>query len=471
MENKYMNIKTILDEIANESSTKQKMVILGKYKDNELLKRVLYLANSGRVKFYIKQIPEYTKVSGEDTLEEALNQFTALSSREVTGKDASDHLGTILSHLSSDDAYVIERIIGKDLKIKMGGNINKVIPDLFEETPYMGCLSYKKEIVSKLFDNGNSCYGQIKMDGQYGAEIIRNGDVYGESRQGEPIILTGAKFLLELSKLPDCVLNGEFTIDGEENRLTANGIMSSLIDIAKKIDERTEEETNKKKIEFKKKHKYDYDEALNKIAYTVWDIITPYEYYNKSSDTPYNERLSKVTNLIKEYNLTMVRVVETVVLTSFEDALRYFQHCLDRGLEGCVIKTINGLWRDGKKPNQVKMKLDMDVDLEIVGFNYGEKGKKNEFVIASLQCKSSDGLLTAEPCGMDEKTMVDVTVRQEELLGTIVDVKSCGITNSKGKHSLLHPRLGKNKFRTDKTVADSYEEILAIENMCKGLTK
>ena len=52
-----MDIKGILDEIGNESSTKQKMVLLGKYKDNETLKRVLYLANSGRIKFYIKQIP------------------------------------------------------------------------------------------------------------------------------------------------------------------------------------------------------------------------------------------------------------------------------------------------------------------------------------------------------------------------------------------------------------------------------
>jgi hypothetical protein len=45
-------IKAIFDEIAAESSTNKKMEILGKYKDNELLKRVLYLANSKRIKFY-----------------------------------------------------------------------------------------------------------------------------------------------------------------------------------------------------------------------------------------------------------------------------------------------------------------------------------------------------------------------------------------------------------------------------------
>jgi NADPH-dependent curcumin reductase CurA len=35
--------------------------VLAKYKDNELLKRVIYLAHSPRIKFYIKQIPEYVK--------------------------------------------------------------------------------------------------------------------------------------------------------------------------------------------------------------------------------------------------------------------------------------------------------------------------------------------------------------------------------------------------------------------------
>lgn len=466
-----MSIKSILDEISNEGGTKNKMEILRKYKDNETLKRVLYLANSGRIKFYIKQIPEYTELEPKDTLNYALDLLSALSNREVTGKEASNYLGTILSHLSPDDAYVIERIIAKDLKIKMGGNINKVIPDLFQETPYMGCKPYKAKSVQDLFKGGKTCYGQVKMDGQYGNGIIRGGDVDCESRQGEPTILTGAIFLEELGKLPDCVLNGEFTIDGEPNRLTANGIMSSLIDIAKKIDERTDAETAKKKVDFQKKHGCTYDEALNRIIFTVWDTITPEEYYSKASNTPYNERLTKVKNLISEYGLTMVKIVETVELNSFEEALKFFQECLDRGLEGCIIKSFDGKWVDSKPSYQIKMKLVMDIDLEIIGFNYGDKGTKNEFVISSLQCISSDGLLTAKPCGIDEQTMVYITENMDKLLNTVVEVTSCGITNSKGKHSLLHPRIGKNGFRTDKTIADSYEEILAIENMAKGLTK
>jgi len=52
-------IKHILDEISLEPGTNAKMDILKKYKDISLLKAVLYLALSKRVKFYIKQLPEY----------------------------------------------------------------------------------------------------------------------------------------------------------------------------------------------------------------------------------------------------------------------------------------------------------------------------------------------------------------------------------------------------------------------------
>ena len=50
-----MTIKEIFDEIASTSGNNAKIDILKKYSDNELLRRVLYMANSKRVKFYIKR--------------------------------------------------------------------------------------------------------------------------------------------------------------------------------------------------------------------------------------------------------------------------------------------------------------------------------------------------------------------------------------------------------------------------------
>jgi hypothetical protein len=169
------------------------------------------MANSGRVKFYIKQIPNYDFDSNFEhiTLNHALDLIEKISKREYTGHAASEWLQSILSSLKEDDAYVIERIIEKDLKIGMDSSINKVFKNLIEDTPYMGAVSFDEKKARKLFDKGAKAYSQVKMDGRYCNATIKDGAVYLESRQGEPTIVTGAKFLEELALLNDVVLTGE----------------------------------------------------------------------------------------------------------------------------------------------------------------------------------------------------------------------------------------------------------------------
>ena len=282
-----MNIKQIFDEIAAESSTNQKMVILGKYSDNELLKRLLYLANSKRIKFYIKQLPEYTRnVDQNNSLEFVVSELQHIIDRHVTGNDALNFLRDILASVDSDNAYIIERIIEKDCKIGMGtSNMNKVIKGLIEDTPYMGAVSFDEKKARKIFENGGVGVSQIKMDGRYCNAIIRGGEVELESRQGEPTIVTGAKFIDELSSLDDCVFNGELTMDNV-SRYESNGIIASLIDICGKRDSRTEVENGKKLAAFEEKHG-NFETALNSIRYTIWDTITVDEYFDKKSDVPY----------------------------------------------------------------------------------------------------------------------------------------------------------------------------------------
>ena len=85
-------IKSILEEIAADGGKNYKRDTLSKYKDNDLLKQVIYLAQSPRVNFYIKQIPEYTpNTNGNDMpLENALSPLRLISERKVTGSDAKE---------------------------------------------------------------------------------------------------------------------------------------------------------------------------------------------------------------------------------------------------------------------------------------------------------------------------------------------------------------------------------------------
>lgn len=464
-------MKSILNEISAESSTNQKMSILSKYKDDELLRRILYLAESKRIKFYIKQIPDY-QINSTPTLDlkQAIDDLNSIINRTYRGNEAIEYLKNILSSLSADDAYVIERIITKDLKIGMGDtNINKVIPKLIETTPYMGAQPFDPKKAKEMFNNGKKCFCDVKMDGRYNNVIIRDGEVECESRQGETVILTGAKFLKELCNLPDCVLNGELTIDNEPNRYKANGIVTSLIDIMGKYESRTAKENGKKISAFEKENECTVQEMLDRLVYTVWDTITVDEYYDNKSDVPYYIRWENVLKLLSQ--TTMVRPVEKILANSYDEALIFFQNCLERGLEGAILKAYDGKWKDGKPSYQQKMKLEIEMDLIITGFNWGTKGTKNENVISSLICESSDGLLKTNPGGMDEKTMKYVTDNMNSLLNSVVNIKCSGISWDKdGSFSLLHPRIGDQRFRTDKSTADSLEQIKAIERMSKGLS-
>lgn len=473
-----MSIKAIFDEINAVSGDKDKMAVLAKHKDNELLKRVLYLCKSKRVKFYIKQIPEYTKTNDFPiTLSESLKVLDQISQREFTGHDASKELQVILSHSTSDDAYIIERIIDKDPKIGMGTTfINKVYkdkttPELIEDTPYMGAVSFDEKKARVIFKGGKKALSQIKMDGRYCNAIIRDGEVELESRSGEATIVTGAKFLEELTKFDNCVLNGELTMDGVP-RTESNGIISSIIDISSKREERGEVETAKKIQVFEKKHG-SFEERLANIRYTVWDTITVDEYFDKESKTPYLTRLANVTKLIGEASSTMVYLIESRSVSTYAEAMEHFQEVIGTvidgvPMEGTILKSLDGEWKDGKPVWQIKMKLEMDVDLIIVGFNYGTKGSKNERVVSSFRCESSDGLVKTRPQGLTEAKMIDVTGRQTELLGTIIQVTCNGLSNnSAGEYSLMYPRF--TLERGDKNTCDSLESIKAIENMVKQL--
>ena len=480
-----MTVKQIFDEIALEPSTNQKQVILTKYVDNSTLKQVLYLANSKRIKFYIKQMLPYLSNGRNMPLEWALEGIMDIANREVSGDAAREYLASIQASLSADDAYIIERIIEKDCKIGMGTTfMNKVFKGLIEETNYMGAKSYDTKLVSKIFDSGLAV-SQLKADGRYCAAIIRNGDVDLESRSGEMTVITGAKILSELSKLGNnVVLTGELTMRGISTKYTgsairtvSNGIIASLIDICGKADERGVEETTKKISKFEEKHGADFElgaitlqEALDSIIYVVWDCISVDEYYDGKSHQPYQARLKTITNLIESSNSENVQLVESVYVKNTKEAFTHFKEIMDRGLEGTILKTLKDGWRDGKPNYCVKLKLEMEVDLVITGFNYGTKGTKNEFVISSFNAESSCGNLKTRPQGLDEPTMVYVTENQDRLLGTVISVKCNGVSKPKDSdtYALMYPAF--LEFRADeKVLADTLEEILDIERSAISL--
>ena len=467
-----MTIKQIFDEIASEPGKNNKMEILKKHKDNELLKRVLYLANSPRIKFHIKQIPEYTTSILTQDLSKSLDALSLLRDRVLTGHDGVKHLSSILSISRPDDAYIIERIIEKDCKIGMDTSINKVFPKLIEDTYYMGAIPFNDKKVRAIFEGGKQGISEVKADGRFCNITIENNVPHLTSRQGELTLITGGVLLKDLSKFEDCVLNGELVIPGIKREIS-NGIITSVIDISEKLA--SEDPADNKKAQASidkmiKRHNITYAEVLERIKFVVWDILDIQDYVSNVSTVKRIDRLNRLSDVINNKSLTMISLVEHKFVSSYEEALAHFSEMLERGEEGTILKSMDGVWKDGKHSYQIKMKVEFDLDLKVVGFEYGNKGTKNEFVISSVNCESSCGRLKATAQGIKKEVMDYITANQSNILETIAVVKCNGLTsNRNGGNSVNYPSL--KSFRNDKTIANSFEECVDIDAAAKGIKK
>ena len=122
--------------------------------------------------------------------------------------------------------------------------------------------------------------------------------------------------------------NVEILISDGIPRYESNGIIASLIDITKKQDDRGSDNTQKKIDTFENKHKMGYQEALDKIRYTCWDVISVDEYYNNKSDVVYLNRFDNLTYLISD--LKLVSLIEGKIVKTYEEAIEHFQELLNK---------------------------------------------------------------------------------------------------------------------------------------------
>ena len=477
-----MHILDLFEKIRATNKKSEKIALLLANKDLPFLKKVIYLAHSPRVKFYIKAIPTYecSEILAFSNIDFALKSLENIQNRVITGSAAIERLKDTLSILSSQDAEIIKLIIGKNLKIGMDSSINEVYPGLIEESPYQGASSYSKAKFLKLFENAKKkddvysyVISQIKADGTYRNAILSDGDIILESRQGELSYFPEDTPLYDdlreiMGIFNQCVVTGELVLSCEPDRPKANGIITSIMKYYQDLESRPDKENSGILKKFEEKHG-NMDVYLQALEMHVWDLIPADDFVNGSCNTPYETRFDQISCAISELGLTHVKVVETKHVQTPEQALEHYSSAQVRGLEGTIVKSASAGWKSGKPTYQVKLKLEMELDLKIVGFKYGTPGTKNEDWISVLELESSCGKLSTAPGGMKEDLMKYITANMDTLKGTIVSIKCNGITNTAKGYSTMHPSIV--ELRTDKKIANSLDECLEIEKSVKTLTK
>lgn len=447
-----------------------KRAILREQKNNELFQKVLTYTLDPRITFGIKKIPEpRTDHFVQLLLNGVFEKFDELANRNITGNDAIDYLAGILGSLSETDAQTVKWVIAKDFKAGFGVSLvnDEMYPFEIYEVPYMGAVSYDEKKLEKIFATNPYAYSEVKMDGRYLNIVAKSNGIFLESRGGKPNPLMGA--LVQEAKTfrgqvgYDCVINGELMIKGEKDRYKANGIISSFVSIAQKAHDG--KDITKEAKKFEASNGMTLEEAKERITLVAWDFIHIDDYKAKFSNTARSQRLVALEEAIEATG--SFEIIEYRIVNNKAEAIEHFQEIINRGLEGTIIKGSNGEWKDGKPVWQMKMKKFDNYDLVIVGGNFGTKGTKNENVISSLNVESTDGLLKTSPGGIKEKDMAFITENLESLIGTIVEVKSCGVSqDSEGKYSMLHPSFV--QLRDDKNTGDDLQKCIDITNSYLG---
>jgi len=423
---------SIFRALANTTSRIEKECLLRQHLTNLTLRRVLFLALDPFTQFYIRKIPNY--IPGPTStnrstmmLEGALDNQEQISKRVVTGNAAINHLKMILESVTADDAYVIERIIEKDLRCGVSeATVNKIWPGLIPTYPVTLASGFDEKVMAKI---SYPAYVQLKLDGMRFNAIVNNGKVEFRSRNGKHIDLLGnlEQEFLFMAGSESCVFDGELVVrDGQGimNRQKGNGILNKAV-----------------------KGTISPMEA-SMVHATIWDIIPLSAFQQGVYKTSYQERFGKLQQLVLPGRISLI---ENRVVNTEDEAHELFQEYFNKGEEGIILKDINAPWEDKRVKHQVKFKGELECDLLCMDWQEGTG--KNVGKLGALVLTSADGVVKVNVgSGFTDEQRDKYT--KENTVGKVVAVKyNARIQDKKtGQTSLFLPVF--LELREDKTDAD-----------------
>lgn len=480
-------ILDILNEIAAIGSTKEKEAILRRNADNELLKRIYRLTYSKGIQFYIKKwgLPKFV---GGLELEDVLDFMEEqLATRRITGNAALSAFEGMQSGLSPDDAEVVRRVMLRDLECGASVSIaNKVWKGIIPEQPQMLASSYDEKKILK--DIKFPAYAQLKADGARAFAEIRGDeleDVLILSRAGNEYQGLNAlkRQLIEMTREARQRHPGGVMIDGElvyHSMKAPSGPLDELFGVEdddmpelSKAKEFNESRTLSNGVANKSlKGTITEQEALG-MKFQVWDYVPLDVIYGKDSGFAYDVRFRALELMVKGYSQMIL--IENQIVHSLEEARVVYKKYIALGLEGIILKNINGFWENKRSKNLYKFKEVITFDARIVGVYPHKKhpGKAGGFYIESecglVKTKAGSGLKD-KPAEKHELDRTFIWENQEKYIGGILESECNGWLTADGRTDYVKLFLPiAVRMRHDKTVANTFEDIWGDFHEVTGL--
>jgi len=437
----------VMTELKETASRNEKIEILKRESDNRLFRLVVKAALDPYIHYHIKKIPDYKSVAGSFiTMKIVIDRLAALSTRQLTGARAINHLAKLLESLDADDAKTLECIIKK--KLDCGVDISSVNKawgnDFIQKFPVMLCQPQSEKSLAKI---KYPAIVQEKKDGLRIAAIVENGKVDLRTRNGNPLKSGEA-----LTAITDEIvkLSGDIPLvfDGEANVVDADGK-----DLPRKISNGI---LNREKLT---------DDEISRIRFTFWDMITLPEFRSGVSSTPYIDRFTPLVTLVNNNESGFFSVPRYKNVTDLSEAIDFYKRLVGEGCEGAILKNNDTPWEDKRSMGQVKLKVEEYCDLEIIAIEEG--AGKYLGKLGAFECKSSDGgLVVSVGSGFTDKQRTEFFT--DNMIGKIVQVKSNDVIDSESKDtlSLFLPifdeiRTDKNEANTTDFIVESFKSNLA----------
>lgn len=434
-----MSIVSTIQALAETSSRTDKIAILKK--TDKLFQRFLVAAYEPVVSYGIIQMPN---VHGNQETLETVSGFILdellpnLASRKLSGKAAQMAIERILLKLKAEDADVLRDVIRKDLRCGINtGTINAAIKGLIFEPPYMRC-SLKDKSNMKKWKWEDGIISQTKADGMFINAIVgvdgvqwmtRNGQTFPEGSLGTVLNSEAVRVLR-----PNYVYMGELLVIENNTvlpREVGNGALNSVL----------------------KGGSFEPDQQP---ILKVWDVVSEGDWRTGGSVYEYNLRLADCKAIPESQ---VISTIDTMYVYSMQEAMVHYRLLVAQGEEGTILKHPDLLWKDGTSKDAVKLKVEADVDLLVVGFEQG-KGKFADMV-GSLTCESADGGIRVNVSGFTDAMRKHITDHVHEWVGNkIITVRANDTMAGEPTSSLFLPRFV--EVREDKDTPDTTAKVYEI---------
>ena len=412
-----------LEIIADISSKNEKEALIKSHEQDEDFKQTLRYAYDPFMRFGIAKVPERSTF-GAGTFDEGGDTWSILdllASRALTGNAAREAVENEVNRLGEDSSQLFKRILTKDLRAGFSeSTINKAISGL---VPTFDCMLAHKYEPSRV-----KAWPQVveaKLDGVRVLAFVNltNETVFFYSRSGKEF------FTFDHLKRPIIDMLSMARADKVDDEAEYDGLLEMVFD-----GEIVSGSFNKTVSEVRRK-----DTQATDAEFHVFDIL-PIRTFQKEDKTgclvagKYSYRRNLLEFVVSKATSEAIKTTPKYIVNSQAEISAIYDKVRARGLEGLIVKDMDGLYHRRRNHGWMKIKNEESVDVPIIAVEEGTGKYVNQlgaFVV------DVDGVKVNVGSGLSDEQRASFWEAKDELLGRLVEVEFHEKTED---GSLRHPR-------------------------------